>query len=125
MDEYWKILHRNGIDKKRLLSFERGIHNEPSYQPNMIGDFEHYLFILKQLHSSDDLGMLIDECRHWVDGETNGMFNDVLGNFKDSDTLRQMDRITKLRQHLHKSHFEVSNLDKLKDVIFVDIILEQ
>ncbi len=62
-----------------------------------IPDFEEYLNTLKQLHSSGDLTLLTNEARGHVGNDTRNMMDDVLRNFGDSDTLRQMDRVTKLR----------------------------
>lgn len=55
MNYYWDTLKSNGVDKERLASYERKITEEPYYLPNTIGDFDNYLKILKQLHSSGDL----------------------------------------------------------------------
>lgn len=41
--------------------------------------------------------MLVDEARNHLGGEGNQCINDVLANFKDHDTLRQMDRVTRVR----------------------------
>ena len=59
MSKYWEHLKRNGIDRERLCSYERKITEEPYYLPNTIHDFEEYLKILKQLHSSNDLQLLV------------------------------------------------------------------
>lgn len=58
MHQYWKVLADNGISRERLASFDRKITEEPYHLPHTIGDFENYLGILKQLHSSGDLNML-------------------------------------------------------------------
>jgi len=50
--------------------------------------------------------------------------NDILGNFHDYDTLRQMERISKLRFNLHQHHFDYNNTHKIKDIIFLDLALE-
>jgi len=67
MGIYWETLKQNGIDRERLTSYERKITEEPYYLPNTISDFEAYLQILKQLHSSGDLTMLCNEAR-WAVG---------------------------------------------------------
>lgn len=66
-----------------------------------IPDFEEYLKILKQMHSSGDLELLTNEAKQHVGNDTKGMMDDVLRNFNDSDTLRQMERVSKLRFNLH------------------------
>ena len=55
MSKYWEVLTNNGITKERLASYERKITCEPWYKPEAIGDFENYLQILKEMHSSGDL----------------------------------------------------------------------
>jgi len=59
MRKYWDHLQANGINRERLASYERKITEEPYMQPQAIGDFENYLQILKEMHSSDDMNMLI------------------------------------------------------------------
>jgi len=57
--------------------------------------------VLKQMHSSGDLELLSNEARRHVGSDTNGMIDDVLKNFNDHDTLRQMERVSRLRHNLH------------------------
>ena len=50
----------------------------------------------------------------------------MLTNFNDSDTLRQMDRVILLRQKLATYHINQNQSQhKLRDVIFLDLALEQ
>lgn len=93
-------------------------------KPEAIPDFEEYLKILKQMHSSGDLELLTQEARNHVGNDTKGMMDDLLRNFGDHDTLRQMERVTKLRYNLHFSHMDRSNRWKLKDILFLDLALE-
>lgn len=109
MSQYWKILKANGIDSQRLASYERKITFEPWMKKEAIGDFEEYLKTLKQLHSSGDLEQMTNDARQHVGGDTKGLMDDVLRNFGDSDTLRQMDRVTKLRQNLNSNHMDRGN----------------
>lgn len=88
MSNYWNHLKANGITKERLASFERKIIHEPWYKPEAIGDFENYLKILKQMHSSDDMNMLIDEAKRHTGGDTHHLMQEIQRNFKDSDALR-------------------------------------
>ena len=104
MAKYWEVLNANGIDRNRLASYERKITEEPYYLPNTIHDFEQYLKLLKQLHSSNDLQMLVDEARGHIGGDGNNAVNEVLSNFHDHDTLRQMERVTHLRHILSQHH---------------------
>ena len=124
LGKYWEVLKRNGIDRERLASYERKITCEPWMKKEAIGDFEEYLNTLKQLHSSGDLQMLGNEAKQHVGNDTKGMIDDVLANFGDHDTLRQMDRVTRLRWNLNQHHMDRDNLKKLKDVLFLDLGLE-
>lgn len=104
MSKYWEVLNANGIDRNRLASYERKITEEPYYLPNTIHDFEEYLKLLKQLHSSTDLNLLVEEARGHIGGDGNNAVNEVLTNFGDHDTLRQMERVTRVRQILARDH---------------------
>jgi alpha-glucan,water dikinase len=63
LGDYWAILKKNGIDANRLASYERKIVHEPWMKTEALGDFEEYLKVLKQLHSSGDLEFLANEAR--------------------------------------------------------------
>ena len=63
MSKYWEVLTAAKITRERLASYERKITTEPWYKPEAIGDFENYLAILKRMHSSDDMNLLIGEAR--------------------------------------------------------------
>ena len=108
MVKYWEVLKNNGIDRNRLLSYERKITEEPYYLPNTIGDFENYLKIIKQLHSSGDIVMLCDEARGHLGSQEHQVIDGMLSNFNDQDTLRQMDRVNLLRSKLHSYHINQS-----------------
>ena len=51
MGVYWKSLNDNGITKERLLSYDRGIHSEPSFRRNqrdgLLRDLRNYMRTLK------------------------------------------------------------------------------
>eukprot|EP00184_Porphyridium_aerugineum_P006156 CAMPEP_0184698584 /NCGR_PEP_ID=MMETSP0313-20130426/5155_1 /TAXON_ID=2792 /ORGANISM="Porphyridium aerugineum, Strain SAG 1380-2" /LENGTH=842 /DNA_ID=CAMNT_0027157547 /DNA_START=26 /DNA_END=2554 /DNA_ORIENTATION=- len=63
---YWKHLEEHGIDKKRLLSYDRAIHNEPRFRPDQCEglkrDLKAYLKTLKQVFSGGDLESSISRC---------------------------------------------------------------
>jgi alpha-glucan,water dikinase len=122
--KYWDVLRNNGITKERLASYERNITTEPWYKPEAIPDFENYLQILKRMHSSDDLNLLIDEAKGHVGGDTHSLMYDIQKNFKDHDALRQMERTLNLRNNLCSHHYDRNNANKLKDICFLDLALE-
>lgn len=124
MGKYWEHLNNNGITKERLASYERKITTEPWMKPEAIGDFEEYLKILKAMHSSGDLELLSNEAKQHVGNDTKGMIDDVMRNYNDQDTLRQMERVSKVRFNLNQSHMDFGNQKKLKDIMFLDLALE-
>ena len=124
MSEYWKVLTANGITKERLASYERKITTEPWYKPEAIGSFEEYLKVLKQMHSSGDLEILSNEAKQHLGNDTKGMIDDIMRNYNDHDTLRQMERVSALRFNLNQNHMTLNNQRKLKDIIFLDLALE-
>lgn len=88
MSKYWEVLTAAKITKERLASYERKITTEPWYKPESTGDFENYLGILKRMHSSDDMNLLIGEARQHVGGDTHNLMNELQKNFGDHDALR-------------------------------------
>ena len=101
MQKYWEHLNGNGITKERLASYERKITTEPWMKPEAIGDFEEYCKILKQMHSSGDLELLSNEAKQHVGNDTKGLIDEVMKNYNDPDTLRQMERVSRIRFNLN------------------------
>jgi len=52
------------------------------------------------------------------------MIDDVMRNYNDHDTLRQMERVSKVRFNLNQNHMDFGNQKKLKDIMFLDLALE-
>ena len=77
MGEYWRVLGEASITRERLASYERKITEEPWYKPEAIGDFENYLQILKRMHSSDDMNLLIGEAWGHVGTDTHGLMKAI------------------------------------------------
>lgn len=48
---YWSTLHAGGINRERLLSYDRAIRNEPDFSkgqvPGLLHDLRNYLHTLK------------------------------------------------------------------------------
>ena len=78
------------------------------------------------MHSSGDIKLLCDEARGHLGSHEHGAIDDMMRNFNDSDTLRQMDRVTALRSKLNQYHLnQQQSHNKIKDVIFLDLALQQ
>ena len=132
LSDYWQTLTQNGITKERLASFERKIGNfelivvsEPYHNPSYLGDLEKFLVTLKNVHSSNDLNVMVEQARYIL-GEHVEKFNEILRNKHDWDTLKQMGRVTEARDILLHKIFKnnLNQHDKLRDLIFLDIGLE-
>ncbi|CAA6665517.1 unnamed protein product [Spirodela intermedia] len=63
---YWNTLESNGINKERLLSYDRAIHSEPRFRHDqkegLLRDLGHYMRTLKAVHSGADLESSIATC---------------------------------------------------------------
>ena len=68
MQKYVKIQHPT----RGLIPFETY-----PFQEDCVGDFENYLKILKSVHSSDDLNMLIDEAKRDVGGDVHTLMSEL------------------------------------------------
>jgi hypothetical protein len=60
------------------------------------------------MHSSGDIKILCDEARIHLGSHEHGAIDDMMRNFNDTDTLRQMDRVTILRSKLNAYHLNQS-----------------
>jgi len=76
------------------------------------------------MHSSGDLEMLSNEAKQHLGGDAKALVDDLVANYGDHDTLRQMERVSKLRHNLVLNHMDRGNRGKLKDVMFLDLALE-
>lgn len=60
---YWKTLNDNGINKERLLSYDRAIHSEPNFRRDqkegLLRDLGHYMRTLKVDNTIPFLGFLL------------------------------------------------------------------
>ena len=120
LGKYWEVLDRYKITKERLASFGRKIVSEPYYHgdPALIGAFEEYGRILRSVHAGDDLGETYGHAKGQISDGLRGKMEEVWGNFHDWDALRQIRRVTEVRQGMHP-HFV-----KTPETLFFDNALE-
>ena len=120
IEEYRNTLKYGGITKERLESFERKIVLEPYYAPQYLPDFERFLGILKDVHSSIDLVTMFDQAKYAFNGN-NQIFNEIIYFKDDWDTLKQIQRVTKGREVLNKLIHEcLDDHGRLRDLLFFD-----
>jgi alpha-glucan,water dikinase len=123
MDTYWSVLKVGGVTRDRLANFERKITNEPHYMPQLIPDFEAFLYTLKAVHSTNDLSIMFESAKYAINN--NSEFYEIIRYKNDWDTLKQIWRVTDGREALNKLiHSNLKDSGKVRDLLFYDICLE-
>eukprot|EP00262_Sarcandra_glabra_P002083 TRINITY_DN1233_c0_g2_i1.p1 TRINITY_DN1233_c0_g2~~TRINITY_DN1233_c0_g2_i1.p1 ORF type:complete len:1456 (+),score=336.06 TRINITY_DN1233_c0_g2_i1:107-4474(+) len=144
MDIYWNTLNSNGITKERLLSYDRAIRSEPSFQESqkegLLRDLGHYMRTLKAVHSGADLESAVATCMGYrsegrgfmvgvkinpisgLPSEFPELLPFILDHVEDKKVKSLVEGLLEarvvLRPLLLKAH------DRLKDLIFLDIALD-
>lgn len=128
LDEFYRILERGGVTRARLQSYERPINSHPDFvfhlKEALIPDFEHFLGILKAVHSGTDLGTAIHAARYLFDGDLHGLA-DFVWHHRDDSGLppsRLLEKITAIRSRLGRL-LETSR-NGARDLLFLDLALE-
>jgi alpha-glucan,water dikinase len=128
LDLFYKRLEEDGVTKERLENYERPIKSHPDFIPHLkealIPDFEHFLGILKAVHSGTDLGIAIDAARYLLDAEMHGLM-DFLWLHRDgrnAQVCTLVEKITDARRRLAGRFNE--NPDNVRDLLFLDLSLE-
>ncbi len=88
-DVFYETLEAGGISKKRLESYERPILSHPDFIPHLkdalIHDFEHFLGILKGVHSATDLGAAIEAAAYLFDDRLRGLLDAIWRHRDDGE----------------------------------------
>ncbi|KAM5567913.1 alpha-glucan water dikinase 1, chloroplastic [Rosa sericea] len=141
---YWKTLNKNGITKERLLSYDRAIHNEPSFRADqkerLLHDLGNYMRTLKAVHSGADLESAITNCLGYsaqgqgfmvgvqinpvsgLPSEVPGLLQFVMEHVEDKNVEVLIEGLLEARQELWALLSKPN--DRLKDLLFLDIALD-
>ncbi len=125
---FYKRLEQDSVTKKRLQSYERPIRSHPDFIPHLkealIPDFEHFLGILKAVHSGTDLGTAIHAARYLFDAEMHGLMNFIWRHQdgREISVCTLVEKITEARRRLTGRFKEDSN--NVRDLLFLDLSLE-
>ncbi|KAM0856328.1 hypothetical protein ACQ4PT_049161 [Festuca glaucescens] len=141
---YWDTLNKNGINKERLLSYDRAIHSEPKFRSDqkegLLRDLGNYMRSLKAVHSGADLESAIATCMGYksegegfmvgvqinpVKGLSSGfpeLLQFVLDHVEDKSAEPLLEGLLEARVELRPLLIESS--ERLKDLIFLDIALD-
>ena len=122
---YWDTLHKGGVTKERLKSYERNIVDEPWYNSAYnVKDFENYLKILKSVHASTDLMMTYESCKNFI-GNCCGKMDEILKNKDNNDIINQIKRVAECRENLQNVIKNIlKDSGKLREVLFLELSLE-
>ncbi|HZV05028.1 MAG TPA: PEP/pyruvate-binding domain-containing protein [Gemmataceae bacterium] len=127
---FYRTLEQGGVTRARLQSFERPIKSEPVFYADrkdaLIGEFEHFLSILKSVHSGTDLDSAIAAARGRLDGGLNKQFDDLLAlraKLPSAGVLAAA--VTSAREGLAKTMAANKDDAALRDLLFLDLALEE
>ena len=124
IQDYWRVLKEGNITKERLASYERNITEEPHHNYDYIPEFENFLNILKSVHSNNDLITMYNSAKYILGDK---VFEDIINDKNSNDYINQIKKVTngrKILKNLIKNIVYENHNDKLRDVIFFDISLE-
>ncbi|MGD8757256.1 MAG: PEP/pyruvate-binding domain-containing protein [Deltaproteobacteria bacterium] len=125
---FYETLEKAGVTKERLEGYERPILSQPDFIPHLkealIGEFEHFLKILKDVHAGTDLETAIEAARHLFDPELASLVDFLWAHRDDGAALLTtlVQKITKAR-HLLAKHMNKGQKG-LRERLFLDLALE-
>lgn len=128
---YLETLAAGGVTEERLAGLERPINTRPDWHPHLkeglLHDFGHYLILLKSVHSGTDLFTAINAGGHLLEGRTRQTLDWVLHEFRNSQVavVDLVGAITQVRQQLYARLNDASNAWEVKEMIYLDLALEQ
>ncbi|XP_024523543.1 alpha-glucan water dikinase 2 [Selaginella moellendorffii] len=81
MDNFYQTLWNNGrISKEWIETMDHPITGHPVHLPHLIPAFQHFLWILKTVHSGADLDVMAEMSKGYLDDETKSIIYNILGN---------------------------------------------
>jgi alpha-glucan,water dikinase len=130
LDEFWRVIHENGITRETLRKYERAITTDPVFfadkKGGLIADFNNYLRILKNVHAGADLEKCVEVCRGFLDGHVVVLLQNILNQrgATEGRALAVVDCITEVRQLLGSRLIKEGDITKLRDMLYLDLGLE-
>ncbi len=128
LDLFYKRLEEGGVPRKRLETYERPIISSPEFIPHLkdalIHDFEHFLGILREVHSGTDLGASINNARYLFDAEMHSLMDYIWRHRDDrgEDVPILLEKITEARYAVTGRLGE--HQSSVRDLLFLDLALE-
>lgn len=128
LDRFYQRLEESGVTGERLESYERPIRSHPDFIPHLkealIGDFEHFLGILKEVHSGTDLGTALHLARYLFEGEMHSLLDFIWFHRDDRKTpvCTLAEKITDVRRRIARQL--QGRPERVRDLLFLDLALE-
>jgi alpha-glucan,water dikinase len=128
LDRFYSALEAGGVTKERLESYERPIRSHPDFIPHLkdalIYDFEHFLGILRSVHSGTDLGTAIFTARRLFDEEMSSLIDFIWWHREDRAVPLTVlaEKITDARRLLWKRLG--AGPEDARDLLYLDLALE-
>jgi len=126
LDLFYRTLKEGGVTRERLEGYERPIRSHPDFIPHLkdalIHDFGQFLGILKEVHSSTDLGTAISGARHLFDIPMKDLMDFLWHQDQEAPVTALVEKITKGRQWL-KPQMEGGHGHR-RDLLLLDLALE-
>ena len=130
LGQFYDTLSRGGVSRERLRNFERPILTDPEFYPDkrdgLGGDFEHFLRILKSVHSGTDLDTAAGAVRGILDANLDAQLNTLYElRQQGADLHQQATAITILREGLDAAMARQQDSRAIREMLYLDLALEQ
>lgn len=132
LNKFYNTLKAGGVDKKRLETFERPIVTDPDFVPHikdgLIKDFEYFLGILKNVHSSADLDRSIKWSSHLFNDDINNKLKFLLKQSNSSET--SVKKLIESALHIRKTiavllKEKKGDTNNVRNLLYLDLSILQ
>lgn len=130
LGQFYDTLSRGGVSRERLQGFERPIHTDPEFYPDkrdgLSRDFEHFLRVLKSVHSGTDLDTAAGAVRGVLEQHLDIQLNTLYDlRQQGASLIDQVKTITALRESLTDAVPRQEDTRAIREMLYLDLALEQ
>ena len=130
LDRFYQTLDEDGVTRERLAGYERPITTPPDFPAHLkdalIHDFEHFLGLLRSIHSGTDLDSAIDRAHPLFDDEHRHLLHEIREDrWRDGSPLDGLKRIARARRRLADLFAHDRDPDRARDALHLDLALEE